>query len=188
MYTVLNLKIELLGFHEIDSFFKKNLWKVVKRTIYAKIESLLTFVNQWKTLVFIIFPKFLVQKSEHKENITAGLFWGNYEDLQQQVNGFHSWMVNQSHPSYLDFPPRRCSWIPHIICHLVPHEALDMLRLDPIRMLAVDRLPRLVVEPGSPHYLQTCTWPVNGITLPFVEIDFVNTTSNNNVKISIVFD
>ena len=61
------------------------------------------FCEPMKNIRIHHLTKIPVQKNEHKENITAGLFRGNYEDLQQQVNGFHSRMVNQSHPSYLDF-------------------------------------------------------------------------------------
>ena len=67
-------------------------------------------------------------------------------------------------------------------------EPLDMLGLDPVRVLAVHGLPGGVVEPGAPHDLQAGTRPVDGVTLPVLKIYLVYSTTNYDEEISFVSD
>ena len=70
---------------------------------------------------------------------------------------------------YLDFFPHGGPGIPHIVSHLVTQKSLDMLRLDPVGVLALHGLPGGVVEPGPPHDLQPGTWPVHAVALPLLQ-------------------
>lgn len=89
---------------------------------------------------------------------------------------------------YLDFLPHGGPGVPHVVSHFVTEKPLDMLRLDPVRVLALHRLPRGVVEPGPSHDLQAGTRPVDGVTLPLLEIYLVYSTSNYDKEISFVSD
>ena len=86
------------------------------------------------------------------------------------------------------FPPALVGRVPDVVGHLVAHEPLDMLRLDPIGVLAVDGLPAGVVEPSAAHYFQPRPWPVHGVALPLVEVDLVDASTNHNVEVSVVPD
>ena len=44
---------------------------------------------------------------------------------------------------YLDDAAGGGTRVPNVVRHLVPEEPLDVLRLDPVRVLAVHRLPGL---------------------------------------------
>ena len=61
-----------------------------------------------------------------------------------------------------------------------------MLRLYPVGVLALDRLPGGVMEPGASHDLQAGPRPVDGVTLPLLEIHLVYSTSDDNEEISLV--
>ena len=89
---------------------------------------------------------------------------------------------------YLDFLPHGGPGVPHVVSHLVTKKSLDMLSLDPVRVLALHGLPGGVVEPGAPHDLQAGTGPVDGVTLPVLEINLVYSTSDYDKEISFVSD
>ena len=89
---------------------------------------------------------------------------------------------------YLDFLPHGGSGVPHVVSHLVTKKSLDMLSLDPVGVLALHGLPGGVVEPGPPHDLQPGARPVDGVTLPLLEIYLVYSTSHYDKEISLVAD
>ena len=92
----------------------------------------------------------------------------------------------ESRSHYLDFSPHGGGGIPDIICHLVTEEPLDMLGLYPVCVLTLHGLPGCVMEPGAPHDLQARPRPVDGVTLPLLEVDLVYSTSDDNEEISLV--
>ena len=89
---------------------------------------------------------------------------------------------------YLDFLPHGGPGIPDVVSHLVTQKSLDMLRLDPVGVFALDWLPGGVVEPGPSHDLQAGARPVDGVALPLLEIYLVYSTSNYDKEVSLVSD
>ena len=89
---------------------------------------------------------------------------------------------------YLNLPPHGCPGVPDIVRHLVTEEPLDMLGLDPVRVLAVHGLPGGVVEPGAPHDLQPRTRPVHRVTLPFPKIHLEDPAPDHDEEVPLVPD
>ena len=87
---------------------------------------------------------------------------------------------------YLDDAAGGGARVPNVVRHLVPEEPLDVLRLDPVRVLAVDRLPAGVVEPSAAHDFQAGPRPVHRVAFPLVEIHLVDASPNHNVEVSVV--
>ena len=63
-----------------------------------------------------------------------------------------------------------------------------MLGLYPVGVLTLHWLPGGVMEPGAPHDLQARPRPVDGVTLPLLEIYLVYSTSDYDKEISFVAD
>ena len=94
----------------------------------------------------------------------------------------------ESRSHYLDFSPHGGGGIPDIICHLVTEEPLDMLGLYPVCVLTLHWLPGGVMEPGAPHDLQARPRPVDGVTLPLLEVHLVYPAADHDEEVPLVPD